>query len=126
MPLIVTGPPDEQGYIPGMKKVYPILGPSLFQRYPRRREWSGWYGYDANGIFDPTFDLEATKKKNAEERKAKEEWWAEEWRAREATQAATATTADRGRTVVLPFFVIDFFSKHFHMQLIAFLVLVNA
>ena len=43
-----------------------------------------WYGYDINGIFDPTYDLEAAKHAAREQDKANEQWWAEEWHAKQA------------------------------------------
>ena len=92
MPLVVTGPPDEWGHIPGVNKVCPFIG-HMFERYPAKREWSGWYGWKADGVYDPTFDLYALKKKQAEDRKADEVRRAEERRAREAAEAAAAAAA---------------------------------
>ena len=85
----MTGPLDRAGVIPGIHCIFPHDGLSLFLRYPCSREWSGWYGCDINGIFDPTYDLKADKHAWKEQEQANEQWQAEQ----RCAQQAQATGA---------------------------------
>ena len=59
--LEVTGPPTEYGHIRGVNLVEPFHT-TRFSTAPITRQDSGWYGWDANGTYDPTYDPEVAKK----------------------------------------------------------------